>query len=120
MNAIVLAITELRGGSLTIDQAIFEPKELIELLRTNSVPTRYSHDTSFTLSNADEVASVLQVVFQGWIDFIFIPEPKTFAIYADHEEYATFFAHSRSNLNRVVSPLEMRGFKAVQNYARKM
>ena len=50
---------------------------------------------------------------RDWIDFVLIPTPKQFAIYADHDEYTTFFAHTRSNLNCVVRPLVEQGFKQV-------
>ena len=39
------------------------------------------------------------------MDFWFIPTPEAFVIYADHDEYTTFFANSNANLNGVVEPL---------------
>ena len=53
-----------------------------------------------------------------WVDFVFIPEPKPFVIYADHDEYITFYANTKSNLNRVADALLAQGFKSVQNFER--
>jgi hypothetical protein len=44
---------------------------------------------------------------------VFIPDPTPFSLYADHDEYTTFFAHSKSNLTRVVDALTQGGFAAV-------
>jgi hypothetical protein len=63
---------------------------------------------------------LLLAVFSDWVDFIFVPEPKSFGIYADHDEFTTFFAHTRSNLNRVVKPLAEGGFKMIPDYERRL
>ncbi len=46
--------------------------------------------------------------------------PKTFVIYADHDEYTTFYANSRSNLNRVTESLLTQGFEEVSGYQRRL
>ena len=55
-----------------------------------------------------------------WLDFIFVPEPGSIAIYADHDEYATIYAQTRSNLNRVTTPLADSGFHFVNDYEREL
>jgi hypothetical protein len=117
---IVSAIPELRSGCVTIDKVVFEPTELLELLHSYSLPPRYKHDVSVIAENEGEVEALLRVVFREVIDFVFVPGPKPFAIYADHDDFVTFFAHSRSNLNSVVNVLEAGRFKSVPNYARDM
>ena len=61
----------------------------------------------------DEVGALLQAALSDSVDFWFIPTPKPFVIYADHDEYTTFFANSKSNLNGIVDPLLKRGFESV-------
>ncbi|HUA66595.1 MAG TPA: hypothetical protein VME24_12155, partial [Alphaproteobacteria bacterium] len=61
----------------------------------------------------------LVATFSDWVDFFFVPAPKPFVIYADHDEYATFFANTKSKLNSVVEPLLKSGFKQVLNYQRQ-
>jgi hypothetical protein len=49
-----------------------------------------------------------------------MPAPKPFVIYADHDEYTTFFANTKSNLNRVAQPLTAGGFVSVPDYERQL
>jgi hypothetical protein len=44
--------------------------------------------------------------------------PKRFVIYADHDEYITFYASSKSNLNAVAMPLKTAGFARVDDWSR--
>jgi hypothetical protein len=120
VSAIVSANQQMKSACLTIEQVVFEPSHLINLLASHSLPQTYGCDVSLTAANQHEIEPLLLAVFSDWIDFIFVPEPKSFVIYADHDEYTTFFAHTRSNLNRAVKPLADHGFKMVPNYERRL
>jgi hypothetical protein len=119
---IISANEQMKSGCLTIEQAVFEPTHLINLLASYSLPprSRYGCGLSLSATGQQEVEMLLLAVFSDWIDFIFVPEPKSFAIYADHDEYTTFFAHTRSNLNRVVKALAEGGFKMIPDYERRL
>ena len=117
--SIAAAIQKLHGGCLTIDQVVFEPTHLIGLLTSHSIKPQYGRGWSLTATGEQEVVALLQAGFSDSIDFIFIPEPRPFGVYADHDEYTTFYAHTRSNLNRVVEPLLGHGFKMVRDYERR-
>jgi hypothetical protein len=112
----------MKSGCLTIEQAVFEPTHLINLLASYSMsmPPRYGCGFSLTATGQQELEMLLLAVFSDWVDFIFVPEPKSFGIYADHDEFTTFFAHTRSNLNRVVKPLAEGGFKMIPDYERRL
>ena len=110
----------LRGASITIDAVVFEPKHLIDLLNSHPIAARYTKGVTLTADNPEEVPSMLEAALGDSIDFIFLPTPKPFAIYADHDEYATFYSHSRSGLNCVTQPLVATGFTAVPNYHRRL
>lgn len=118
--AIMSVNQEMKSGCFTIEQAVFEPTHLIKVLADHSIPPRYECGVSFTATGQKETQLLLHAILSDWIDFIFVPEPKTFAIYADHDEYTTFFAHTRSNLNRVVKALTDDGFKIVADYERHL
>jgi hypothetical protein len=118
--AIVVANQEIKSGCLTIEQTVFEPAHLIRLLQKSSLPTRYASGTSFTPTGHEEVEALLLTVFSDWVDFIFVPTPKSFAIYADHDEYTTFLAHTRSSLNGVANALVNKGFTVIANYERRL
>ena len=113
VTAIVSANQEIKSGCLTIEQTVFEPAHLIHLLQSNSLPLRYASGTSLTATGQKEVEVLLLAIFSDWIDFIFVPVPKSFAIYADYNEYATFLAHTRSNLSGVANALVNKGFTII-------
>jgi hypothetical protein len=66
------------------------------------------------------VEELLHTAFSDWFDFLFVPTPKPFVIYADHDEYTTFYANTRSNLNRVVQALSAKGFEEIAEYKRQL
>ena len=108
------SLQPLRGGSLTIDSVIFEPEHLLAVLASHRLPPQPARDTTLTAVGTEETAELLQAALADWIDLLFVPQPRPFVIYADHDEYITFFAQTKSNLNRVVEPLRRAGFEAVE------
>jgi hypothetical protein len=117
---IVSANPSLDAGCLTIEQVVFEPKHLIGLLTRYSFPPRYGHGLSLTAAGQQEVEDLLHAALSDWVDFIFLPEPQVFAIYADHDEYTTFYSQNRSNLDRITEALANKGFKAITGYERQL
>src|SRR5580698_3423661 len=105
-----------RSASLTIELAVFDPTHLIDLLNANSIPPRYQRGASIVTAGQKEIEALLEAALGDWVDFTFVPEPSSFAIYADHDEFTTFFAQNRSNLNRVVHALSGQGFKLEKEY----
>jgi hypothetical protein len=118
VSTIATAHEPLQAGCVTIDQVVFEPKNLMALLSQHSMPVRYEHDLSLTANSRREVEALLQAALSDWIDFIFVPEPTPYVIYADHDEFTTFYANTKLHLNRVVEALSGCGFERVQNYER--
>ena len=99
---------------------MFDPTHLIDLMNANSIPPRYQRGVSIIAVGLEESEALLEAALGDWVDFIFVPEPRSFAIYADHDEFTTFFAQNRSNLNRVVQALSGEGFKLESEYQRKL
>ena len=108
-----------RQGTVTIDSVVFEPKNLKSFLTANSLPPEYGHDWSITVEGLNQVRQLLRTTLLDWVDFVFVPTPKPFVIYADHDEFTTFYANTKSNLNRVVQPLLANGFKHIADYQRQ-
>jgi hypothetical protein len=107
-----------QSGCLTLDKVIFEPTNLISLLNSHSIPPQYGHGWSIAAEGKHEIEAVLYAAFRDTVDFIFVPKPAPFSIFADHDEFTTFYAHTRSNLNRVAKALTRGGFEAVHAYQR--
>jgi hypothetical protein len=107
VSIIISAVHPMERGTVTIDNVIpFSSRHLLPLLEKHGMPSPfYERDWSIQASDRPEVESLLHAALGDWLDFIFIPNPAPFSIYADHDEYITFFAHTKAKLDRVVDPL---------------
>ena len=83
----------LETGIMTIDEYVFEPKTLNAFLADRSICETITHAVSLEAESKQAFEALLRVTLADWIDFLFIPSPKRFAVYADHDEYITFYAH---------------------------
>ena len=118
VTAIASAIEPLRGGTVTITSVIYDdPVELRYLspllAKYGTLSPLFHPDWSIDAADREEIHALLLAAFSDFINFIFIPNPSRFSIYADHDEYVSFFAHTKSNLNSVVSRLTGQGFTPV-------
>src|SRR4051794_33050607 len=84
---IVSALDPLQAGSITIDQVVFEPEHLIAMLSRYNLPPEYGHEWTISAEGQQEVQELLEAALGDWLDFWFVPTPKPFAIYADHDEF---------------------------------
>ena len=117
--AISSAMAPIGSASVTIDRVVFEPRHLIGFLSEHHLPPQYGHEWCITAESQPEAEGLLEAALGDWADFVFVPAPKPFVIYADHDEYATFYANTKSNLNRVTQPLTAAGFATVPDYERE-
>jgi hypothetical protein len=116
LAAIVSSMKPPKAGSVTIDTVVFEPTNLKSLLTKYVQPERieqagFFHDWSIEAGES-QLAELLDAAFRDAVDFVFTPIPKQFAIFADHDEYATFFAITKSHLNRIVKAVTESGATA--------
>jgi hypothetical protein len=116
--ATFLAPFSLVRGALSIDQVVFEPKDLLQLLTSRSLHVRDHYHLTIQAAGQKEIAELLQAALGDWVDFIFVPSPEVIAIFADHDEYTTFYTRDDSTLKSVSSNLETAGFEAVSDYTR--
>jgi hypothetical protein len=117
---IVSASPDMRSGFVAIEQVVFEAKGLNSLLAMYSISGEVKKGVALSADVRKEVEALLEAAFSDWIDFVFFPEPRSFGIYADHDEYTTFFTHTRSDLDRIVEALDVGGFKVIPDWQRKL
>ena len=117
VSTILSANEALESASVIIEGFVFEPKHLKAFMDGKQTGP-IERDVTFTADGREQTKELLMAAFSDWADLVFVPMPKPFVIYADHDEYATFFANTKSNLNSVVEPLLKNGFKEVLNYQR--
>jgi hypothetical protein len=109
---------KLSEAALWIEQIIFTPDELIKYLNSFGIAIDEGELNRAVIHAEDpsETTTLLECVLGQWIDFAFIPSPKNFVIYADHDEYTTVFTANAELLASVHSNMTFQGFKAVDNW----
>jgi hypothetical protein len=113
-----LARFTLERGALSTDEVVFEPKDLLHLLTAHSLAVQDYYHLTIQAMGQQEIAELLEAALGDWVDFVFVPSPEVIAIYADHDEYTTFYAQDDATLTSVASNLETAGFEAVPSYTR--
>jgi hypothetical protein len=106
------AVEDLQRGELIIEGFAFGPDKLAAFAQPSSIAL-LKRDGVLTATGPEALNELLFHALSDWLDFAFIPTPKPFVIYADHDEFITFFANSKANLNRVTIPLKQQDFKEV-------
>ena len=114
-----LSSFEFEKGDFSTDEVVFEPKDLLRLLADNSVSVEDQYHLTIRAIGHGAVAELLQAALGDSVDFVFVPFPELLAIYADHDEYTTFYSRDEVILKNLVSLLRQSGFDAVLNYNRK-
>ena len=113
-----LAPFSLETGAMSTDKVVFEPKDLLHLLANNSLSVEDQYHLTIQAEGPQAVADLLQASLGDWVDFVFVPSPEVLAIYADHDEYTTFYTRDDATLKNLVSGLEESGFEVVPDYTR--
>jgi len=117
VSTILRAHDQIAAATVTIDRVIFDTVSLSALCPAGAA---FAHDTSISAESAGEMQALLVAAFWDGPDFICIPTPKPFVFYADHDDWITFYANTKSHLNHVIEPLSSNGYRLVQNWQRKL
>ena len=117
--ATILTVGKVESSCLTLDNIVFEPRNTGSLLFRYEITDSLKSGISIDASTRDECRVLLQAALSDPVDFAFVPIPKTFALFADHDQFTTFFAHRRSGLSHIVKALTDRDFKAIPDYIRR-
>jgi hypothetical protein len=120
VRTIVLATPSPGVGSFTIGQAVMFADHLMAFFAENSLAQVCRSGTTVTTASQDEAEGLLVAAFSDPLDFLFAPEKKPFVLYADHDQFTTFFAQTRSNLNRIIGALLSNGFEQIPDYQRQL
>jgi hypothetical protein len=112
---------EFNDAAIGVETIVFTPHELIAYLNSFGIVTEEGEEGALNgavirAADASEAATLLECVFGEWIDFAFIPSPKTFVIYADHDNYTTVFTATPELLVSVRSAMDVQKFKAVDDW----
>lgn len=119
-SACILEGEPLRTGSVTIEAVVFPPRNLTALLAAHSLTVAYEPGITIVADGPQECMSLLTAALGDWLDFYFLPDPKRFLLYADHDEYATVFAGRKGPLSRIGTAMAQRGFSEIEGYVRSL
>ncbi|HEX7858913.1 MAG TPA: hypothetical protein VF773_01160 [Verrucomicrobiae bacterium] len=117
VSTIIAAHGNLEAATVTIDEVVFDTVRMSELCTAGSV---LAHDVSLTAHSSEEAQALLVAAFLDGPDFICVPTPKPFVFYADHHDWVTFYANTKSHLNQGIIPLEGQGYKMIQDWQREL
>lgn len=106
----LLAVFPVDRGVASTDQVVFEPDDFLELLKARELSLENFWTFCAEASSSEDVAVLLDAMLNDWIDFMFVPSPARFAIYADHDEYLTVYVPTSSDLDQLVTRLGLVGF----------
>ena len=102
----------LEKCTLNTDDVVFEPKHLLEFLSRFSITVENQWKLILSADSSEEGASLLVAALSDWVDFCLVPESEKFAIYADHDEYTTFYAKDERTIGLIKSSIVQAGFQA--------
>ncbi len=108
------------SASVVVRQVVFPPRHLEAVLSSHGLPPACQAEWSIVAEDADESMVLLTATFADWLDFFFLPLPKSYLLYADHDEYTTLFAARRGTLSRMGSAMTAAGFAEVSDYVREL
>jgi hypothetical protein len=114
----ILTAFPVEEAVLSTDEVVFEPREVLQLCADNSIELDNFWKFTLRAKGQQNVAELLEAMLGDWIDFVFVPTTESFAIYADHDAYSTFYTPNQSILSELVTKLERAGFKSVTDYTR--
>jgi len=119
VSTITAAHEQIEEATVTIDQLVFGTERMTALCPEGS-ELPLIRESSLSARAEEEVEALLVAAFMDGPDFIFIPAPKPFVFYADHDDWITFYANTKSHLNHIIEPLASHGYKLVQNWQREL
>ena len=106
------------AASLTTYEIVFHPETLLQLMASNSIPVENPWKITLRAEGHKSIAELLEAALGCWIDFAFVPTTESFAIYADHDEYTTFYALTEATIKKLATALKQAGFEPVEEYER--
>ena len=114
VQSMLSGIGDIRGATAHIESIVFEPKALNALVAQACSMGSVEEGVEISADTSSDASALLIACLEGWIDFFFVPSPKPYIIYADHDEFTTLLAITKSGLNAGCAPLISAGFRAVE------
>lgn len=119
IETIVNAHRRMSDATLTIHDVVFKAERIRNLV-TPPYSEELELDSTVTAQTPEEIAALLRAALLDGPDFLFVPTPKPFVIYSDHDDYITFYANSKGQLNHIITPLAEIGVRLIAGWTRTL
>ncbi len=118
VDALFSPFSPLLSATLVVRTSVFAPKALAALLAAHNLDSDLALGQGIRATSSAEARALLIAALSDWADFWYVPSPKHFSLYADHDQYSTFFAPRRGQLSRIRGSLQASGFEEVPGWLR--
>jgi hypothetical protein len=116
----VLAPFEFHQVSVSTYEIVFEPKSTLKLLSDSLLSLEDKWRFNLEAERRDDIAHLLEALLSDWIDFAFVLSPPAFSIFADHDEYITFYSIDERTIGQIAINLHTNGYQLIENYKRPL
>jgi hypothetical protein len=124
--AVAEAVTSLLGpgsaGAVSIDEVVFEPHALRALLARHGFllkegrGTNSLRDWTVEAARREKVRQLLEAALADGIDFLFQSSAPELGLYADHDDYLTFYSNTRAYLVSLAETFARADVAPVEGY----
>jgi hypothetical protein len=105
-------------ADLCIHIVVFEPANLRQLLAKSGMILDNFVGARISSDGPEQSAALLEAALGDSVDFLFVPSPARFMLYADHDEWTTIFASNEADLAILTNALTNSGFRKISDYKR--
>ena len=119
VSTIICAHDGVEAATVVIYEIVFDTERITALCPAGSA-LPLTRESSISAQSREEFHALLFAAFWDAPDFICIPTPKPFVLYADHDDWITFYANTKSNLNGIIEPLASHGYDLVKYWHREL
>lgn len=116
---VLLRLLSVESGYVFVDTVVFTPDHVDGVLAAHGLAVTNYVGSTIAAQGLGECRALLAAALGDDIDFFFVPDPRRFLLYADHDEYTTLFAHKKGQLAQLSEALIGEGVKEVPGFTRE-
>jgi hypothetical protein len=105
-------------ADFSTDEVVFDLDDTLRLMEKYHLHLDNPWEFNLRVYGPEKIKEALEAVLGDWIDFLFLPSPESIAIYADHDEYTTFYSKNAGTLAGLTQRLIGAGFRPIEGYVR--
>ena len=112
--------TEISSGQAYISSIVFEPKKTNSMLSHHGLLERLKPGCTVEAISNQECSTLLETLLSDWVDFLYIPSPRKYVVFADHDEFCTFYCAKKGGVSKIAAALKDKGYGEVSEFKREL